>query len=229
MKSLITAIYYTSNRENEKFERNIRNRILTQTSFMHSIDGKLPMPIISVSQKPIDFGKNICVGKKYPCDINIWRQKLIACKAATTPFVITTEADCLYPPEYFQYIPRGVNQHHRYLNVWILEKNKDMFYRKESTEGAEIVGRELYIKQIEKALKGKPEWATKKDAHTPGLSKVVVLWKRGWKPWEGKNAVISIKTGHGIRAHAAPMRGWTRTAKLPYWGSIEKVKKEMFG
>jgi len=223
MKSQVSVIYYTSNREDEKFEKKVRARLLEATRGVFP-----PIPIISVSQKPIDFGHNICVGEKYPCDINIWRQKLIACKTATTPFVITAESDCLYPREYFKYIPPDVNHHYRYLNVWILEKNKDFFYRKESSEGAEIVGREHYIRQIEKALKDKPEWATKEDAHTPGLSKVIVLWKRGWIPWAGKNPVISIKTGDGVRRHARRMDKAINVKKLPYWGTIEKVKKEMF-
>jgi len=224
MKSKLTIIYYTSNRENEKFEKKVRTRLL------EAIRGvSPPIPIVSVSQKPIDFGHNICVGKKYPCDINIWRQKLIACKVATTPFVITAEADCLYPPDYFTYTPSDANHHYRHMNVWILEKNKNVFYRKESSEGAEIVGRKHYIRQIEKALEGKPEWATEKEAKTPGLSKVVVLWKRGWKVWMGENPVISIKTGDGIRSHARRMVGQVSTNKLPYWGSIEEVKKEMFG
>jgi len=224
MKSKLTIIYYTSNREDEKFEKKVRGRLL------EAIRGVIPpIPIVSVSQKPIDFGHNICVGEKYPCDINIWRQKLIACKAATTPFVICAESDCLYPPEYFRYVPSDVNHNYRYLNVWILEKNKNMFYRKESSEGAEIVGRERYIKLIEKALEGKPEWATKADTLNPAIRKVRVLWKRSWMPWKEENPVISIKTGDGVRSHAAPFRGHTSKKELPYWGSIEKVKKEMFG
>ena len=55
-----TIIYYTSNRKGERFEKKIRDNIL------NVCDG---MPIVSVSQKPIDFGKNICVGEK---DNNYW-------------------------------------------------------------------------------------------------------------------------------------------------------------
>ena len=221
MKSQVTIIYYTSNREGERFEKKIQERLLEAVKGVSP-----PIPIVSVSQKPISLGKNICVGEKYPCDINIWRQKLIACKAAKTPFVICAEADCLYPPEYFNYVPSDVNHHYRYLNVWIMEKGKDFFYRKESSEGAEMVGREHYIKQIEKALIGKPEWATRDDALAMG--RIIVLWKRGWVPWHGKNPVISIKTGDGIRAHARLMDDQPIAEKLPYWGSIEKVKKVMF-
>jgi len=221
---MITIIYYTSNREDEAFEEKIRDNILKVTS------NRL-MAIVSVSQKSIAFGQNICVGKKYPCDHNIWRQKLIACQTATSPFVICAEADCLYPPEYFDYIPKDLNQHYRYENLWIWKvgtRDND-FYRKESSEGAEIVGRKYYIKQIEKALEGKPEWATKADAHDPLLRKIRVWKKRTWKPWFGTNPVISIKTGKGVRGYAKGIRDHPRVKSLPYWGTPEKLRKELFG
>jgi hypothetical protein len=48
-KEMVTILYYTSNREDESFEKKIQENILKQTD----------LPIISVSQKPINFGKNI--------------------------------------------------------------------------------------------------------------------------------------------------------------------------
>jgi len=51
--SRTTIIYYTANREDERFEQVIRENILRVSE---------GLPIISVSQKPIDFGQNICVG-----------------------------------------------------------------------------------------------------------------------------------------------------------------------
>lgn len=92
MKDLLTVIYYTSNREEKEFENKVKAKLL-------EVIGKLPL--ISVSQKPIDFRKNICVGDVGVCDANLFRQIQIGCEAANTPFVISAETDCLYPPEYF--------------------------------------------------------------------------------------------------------------------------------
>ena len=58
----ITAIYYTVNYISDYFAENIKKQILKV------IDD---MPLISVSQKPIDFGQNICVGKIGCC--KVWR------------------------------------------------------------------------------------------------------------------------------------------------------------
>ncbi|KKT37762.1 MAG: hypothetical protein UW26_C0025G0001, partial [Candidatus Collierbacteria bacterium GW2011_GWF1_44_12] len=53
MKNQVTVLYYTSNREDEKFETRIRKNLLKNCG---------DLPIVSVSQKPIDLGRNICVG-----------------------------------------------------------------------------------------------------------------------------------------------------------------------
>ena len=60
-----TIIYYTANREKESFENKVRENIL-------KVKGDLP--VISVSQKPIDFGKNICVGDIGQNYLNAFRQ-----------------------------------------------------------------------------------------------------------------------------------------------------------
>ena len=95
-KNSVSIIYCSSNREHPKFEQRIKDNIL-------KVRGNLP--IISVTQKPINFGKNICVGNVGVSGFNFFRQSLIACEEAKTKFVISAEADCLYPPGYFQFIP----------------------------------------------------------------------------------------------------------------------------
>ena len=69
-----TIIYYTSNTENENFENKIRENIL-------KVKGDLPL--ISVSQKPIDFGHNICVGELGKSYENAFYQAKIGCEIAT--------------------------------------------------------------------------------------------------------------------------------------------------
>ena len=92
----VTILYYTANVEDELFERKIRKNILKN---------KGDLPIISVSQKPIDFGDNICVGEHEPCYLNLFRQIQIGLEKVRTTFIITTEADFLYPPDYFTFVP----------------------------------------------------------------------------------------------------------------------------
>src|SRR3990167_9323101 len=110
MNGLFTIVYYTSNREDEAFEKKIRDNLL-------KVCGDIP--IISVSHKPIDLGINICVGVQETCNYNLFRQIQTGCKLATTPFIISAEADCLYPPDYFQFIPPEPNKCYKCTNVYV--------------------------------------------------------------------------------------------------------------
>ncbi len=115
----LTIIYYTSNKEKPDFEEKVRAELLR-------VCGDLP--IISVSQKPIDFGKNICVGNVGASGFNMFRQVLIGCREAKTLFVISAEADCLYPPEYFKFIPERENICYRNANTYGRGHYRDDFF-----------------------------------------------------------------------------------------------------
>jgi SAM-dependent methyltransferase len=104
MKNDLTIIFYTANYLDEKnpyFLENVKKQLLKAAG---------GLPIISVSQKPIDFGQNICVGDIGRSHLNIYRQILIGCKEAKTEFVAMAEDDILYSWEHFhspQYYPKS--------------------------------------------------------------------------------------------------------------------------
>ena len=93
---MITLIYYTANRIPDKFAENVRDEIFVMAN------GK---PIISISQKPLDFGKNICVGDIGYKVSNVYRQILIGAKEADTDYVACCEDDTLYVSEHFDFFP----------------------------------------------------------------------------------------------------------------------------
>ncbi len=208
----LTIIYYTSNREEEEFENKIRQKLL-------EVSGDIP--IISVSQKPIDFGKNICVGDVGASYLNLYRQIEIGCKEAKTSFVISAEADCLYPPDYFNFVPLNVNECYLYNNILILNSWDQYYLKKDICFGAQITGREHYLKELSICLNGRPQWSRLK-MYDPS-----VLWFRHrWKLFGTKNPVISIKTGNGMNKHTKTQGA--RRGRVPYWGSSTKLRKEMF-
>lgn len=91
----LTVIYYTCNyleKENPVFLANCQHYLLKAIG---------ELPLISVSQKPMDFGKNICVGDIGRSHLNIYRQILAGCKAATTKYVAMAEDDILYSYAHF--------------------------------------------------------------------------------------------------------------------------------
>lgn len=206
-----TVIYYTSNREKPDFENKIQQSLL-------KVIGKTPL--ISVSQKPIDFGQNICVGDVGTSDHNIYRQMQLGCLKAKTKYVCTAEADCLYPPTgYFDFVPPDENAAYHYMNVWILYKGSHIFKRKAFSLCALFSNREYLLQRLDRVLKGLPEWSLKKPH--PLFHRYL-----GWTPFTNKLPVINIKTKEG-------MRWFTGTEKiekksLPHWGEALKLEKELW-
>jgi len=217
MQNLFTIIYYTSNREDEAFEAKIRHKLLEACG---------NLPIISVSQKPLAFGKNICVGEVGACDANLFRQIQIGCEAAKTPFVISAEADCLYPPEYFQSTPNDPNEYYRFNNLYILYQwmhdNEEGFYKKDTGPFAQISGRNLYINMIKKALSGLPEW-NKPEAKV----RIPLFLDHPWKVVSSVNPIVNIKTFNGMRRYTKTIA--RPVPELPYWGKAEDLRKIIWG
>lgn len=63
------------------------------------------MPIVSVSQKPICFGKNVCVGEIGRSWKSLYTQILAGLEHITTDWVVIAEHDVLYNHEHLHYIP----------------------------------------------------------------------------------------------------------------------------
>lgn len=213
-KELATVIYYTANTEREPFASNIRKRLL-------SVIGDLPL--ISVSQKPLDFGDNICVGEVGVNEYNEWRQVKLGCEKATTPFVIVAEADDLYPPSYFDFVPERLDRIYRYDNIWIMRVGRPFYLRKDWTEGAQILGREYFISLIDKALEGQPMWV---EGYAQLPKNKEVFPYREWDYFTG-DPVISVKTGDGMRLKTGTQRHTKGEYSLPYWGSCTLLEKEL--
>ena len=206
--------------ENGEFEKKIRENIL-------AVSGGIP--IVSVSQKPIDFGKNICVGDVGNSYINMFRQILIGAREATTLYLVMTEADTLYPENYFSFEPAGENSY-RYNNVWIVFKEKLYSYRRKTHfPGAQIIKREYTIKLTEDYLDGGPQWydgwITNKDKN--GKDKKDVFNSIPFELFGNENACISFKTGDAMRKSTNVMHGRENMSmKLPYWGHVSNLRKE---
>ncbi len=143
-----TIIYYTANREPKGLTKLVRKTL------REAADG---LPIISVSQKPIRFGKNICVGDVGFSGHNSVRQVLLGAMEAKTRYVALAEADCLYPKEHFRYIPKHDRIFWYDRNVWILRPEGFVECRKTSIAGI-IVNREKIIRAITISLKGRELW-----------------------------------------------------------------------
>lgn len=217
MREDLTVLYYTSNREEEEFERRIRENILQASG---------GLPIISISQKPIDFGENIVVGDVGTSGFNMFRQVLIGCEAAKTPFVISAEADCLYPPDYFQFVPEREDICYRNANTYILGLRRDYFYKKnEGGTWAQVIGRDFYIKRLRELFDGAPEWSEEEKSFPKERGKGEDIFNINQiERYETANPCISIKSGKGMRHYSHSDR--TPVYDLPYWGNGKEFRNK---
>lgn len=212
-----TIIYYSSNRENFEFEQKIIEDLLSKSG---------GLPIISVTQKPIKLGYNICVGEVGCSYVNEWRQILIGAKQAKTEYLIMAESDFLYPPEYFKFDPKGRNIY-RYDSVWVmwLGRKYRYFHKKYYSEGAQLVKRRYFIKQLENYLKKLPEWST--DHFRKYTWNTTPYSNQPYTFFKGSNPCVTFKTGLGASNAAGCLRGPENTSTtLPYWGSINDLKNK---
>ena len=180
------------------------------------------IPIISVTQKPTDFGTNICVGDVGASEQNLLRQMLIACESATTKYVISCESDCLYDGSYFKFIPPTDTACYRNNNTYLLGYKRDYFYKKpEGGLWCQVVNRKFLIKRLEKLLEGAPKW----DATAKNFVK-----DKGMKFFDSyeyfttENPCISIKTGKGMRQSSHSER--LPIYELPYWKSAKSIREK---
>jgi hypothetical protein len=155
MRNDLTVVYYSSNRERPEFEAKIMR------SLRHA---SRPLPIISVTQKPMDFGENICVGEREASSHNAWRQLQIGAEAAKTRYVITAESDFIYPKSYFRFVSKKPHIAYLAKPLWVCfrlrGKAKVFVYKPRSSEAAMIVGRDCLIDGIEKVLSGYGKWGS---------------------------------------------------------------------
>jgi len=103
MKSIL---YYTDNRLREPFFSAVQARLL-----------KANLPIISVSLKPMDFGRNIHYKGKRGY-LTMFKQILTGLKASKTDYIFFCEHDVLYHPSHFDFEPKKDNVYYYNNNVW---------------------------------------------------------------------------------------------------------------
>ncbi len=79
------------------------------------------IPIVSVSQKPIELGVNVCLGEIGRCWTSLYKQLLVGVEAAPTDWVVVVEHDCCYTHEHLSYQPDDASVFWYNSNAWLVE------------------------------------------------------------------------------------------------------------
>lgn len=144
---MLDILYYTDNKLDPfLFEK-------CQEKLTEAADGKT---IISVSQKSLDFGKNICIGDIGRSHLSLFTQILTGAQASNADFIALAEHDCLYSPEHFNWIPPDNSFFYYNLNHWLCQwggKVSGVYsYKKRRVLSNLICNRELLIEHVQRKV-----------------------------------------------------------------------------
>jgi len=202
----LTIVYYSSNREKPIFEHNVTCTLL---------DAIGDLPLISVTQKPMVLGKNICVGDIGATPDNVLLQMMLGAKEADTKYIGFGQSDTLYHKSHFEFRPKEDDVFYYPDNAYLLwvGNRKFRFWRKKWTELATITNREHFIKVIGEVMnKGL-------KAYRRTIGK---LTKQ--ETFHVDIPVVSIKTREGMHFSSPYIKQFERI--LPYWGSGPEVLRK---
>lgn len=136
-------IFYTDSRLDEKIAAPVREQLF-----------KAELPIVSVSLKPLAFGRNIVLDlvPSYPTMV---RQILAALEASTSDIVFFCEHDVLYSPTHFDFTPERDDTYYYNENNWRWDYPKDRVIRYDGLTSLSQLccDRELALKHYQARLR----------------------------------------------------------------------------
>ena len=234
LMSHLSVVYYTASREPVVFEQRIHDYLRCMSNNA--------CPIISVSQKPIDLGTNICIGEQEHGEGSRLQQLWIGLQYCTTPYVAMAESDFLYPPDYFTFVPPKHDCLYEYgplylLYTWVDWRTCNQFWLKNRSEGARIGHIQYIFDELEHLMlrydptcepkdwpiirawrESHPEIAIRTRSETPFVYRV--------ERYE-RNPVVSIRTRYGMsNPYKATPAGHGIDA-IPFWGAAADLRQVM--
>lgn len=226
-------IYYTDNRLREPIYSIVQKQIL-----------KANLPLVSVSLKPISFGKNFVLHLN-PGYISMIRQIVKALEESGSDYVFFCEHDVLYPLSHFDFRPPKDNIYYYNANVWRWKypDNFAISYNRLISLSGLCANRKLVLSHYQKRLakiyemgwdknpSHEPAWA-RQWGYEPGTKKTA----RGgfsdddFSNWRSSEPLIDIRHGRTFsqskvtpESFVHPPTGWKEVTldKLPDWNLKE--------
>jgi len=210
----LTILYYSSNRESPEFEGRVIKNLLENCG---------DLPIISITHQPMDLGNNICVGDVGVSGFNMFRQVQLGLKKVETEFVISAEADCLYPPDYFKFVPEKNDVCYRNSNLYVMPDCRDFFFlKKEGATHSQVIGTRYYLDRLNELFGDAPMWSPEEKNFPRERHGDVDVFNQ-IEYYKTENPVIQIKTHKGMRYYTHSER--IPIPSLPYWGSGKDLRR----
>jgi hypothetical protein len=206
-KSNRIVIYYTdSSTIDEGLARAVRKQIKKAVG---------PIPIISVSQKPLNFGQNICVGEKPLTYQSMYEQLLAGLEAAPEGSIVyMCEHDVFYHPSHFAKLPE--KKDHCYFNsnryYWRLGMPYFFKARGKKTMSHGVAYREYMIEHCKERI---AQW----NAGSEKANRINIRWYE----WKSERPNVDIRHGKNLTPDGHWKNEYFRGNRegiknLPGWG-----------
>lgn len=206
-----TIVYYTSNGDYPTLEDAVRTTIREHSQ---------GLPIVSVSQQPIAFGTNICVGDIGRSRHNIYKQLRIGAEHAQTRFLVVCEADFLYPPQWFQFDPPRDDTYYYPAECWIVWRKYPSYFRKKMHQLTGIVAREHLLRVLDALQEYDPPDAERDPFMNRQIYNVTRMEEFDAGP------VVTLKTDRQMH-RKSPHSNQNKAECLPIWGTTRDVWEGM--
>lgn len=218
-------VYYSDCRGDERILQAVRQQIRRAAG---------DLPIVSVTLKPIDFGKNIALPLLRSYE-TMFEQILVGLKALDTDLVYFAEHDVLYSPESFQFTPPTRDRFYYNENRWQVSADDGRAVHYRCCQTAQLCADRLLLIEHYKRRIAAVQAAggyQRNMGFEPGTNK----WARsihdvGFKKWFSKTPNLDIRHGRNLSKtrwrvedfrNKSTCQGWTESpdGTVPGWGLI---------
>lgn len=144
---MISIIYYTDNSLADDVDQFCRRELVK------AAEGKR---IISVSQKPIALGDNICVGEIGRSHLSLYKQMYAGGLEAKTKYISLAEHDMGYTPEHFNWRPTDDGAFWYNVNHWFVQwggkRHGEYTYHRRRPLSQLICARDIFLQAVEEKI-----------------------------------------------------------------------------
>jgi hypothetical protein len=214
-------VYYTDNQCEERIASTVRKQILR---------GCKDYPIVSVTQYPIDFGKNVIFPESRSI-LTMFKQILKGIEEIDTDVVFLVEHDVLYHPSHFDFTPPKKDKFYYNVNTWKLraKDGQALHYYTQQVSGL-CASRKLLLEHYTtRVTRVEKEGFTRRIGFEPGnhpFPRGIDYYK--FEDWRSKHPNVDIRTSKNIsgcrfekKQFRRDPKEWELADKIPFWGKTK--------
>lgn len=204
-------LFFTDNQLKLKIAHKVQRQLL-----------KIGLPIISVSLKPMSFGKNIHIKMKRGYEA-YFTQILAGLEASDADIIFMCEHDVLYHPSHFDFTPISKDKFYYNHNWWRYHTSDGFICRWDANQVSGLCAYrttllEWYRARLEDIKSGKKEWSFE-----PGKSgNQTEVWKSLYPNVDIRHESNLTKSKRSLNdfRDKSSAKGFQIADEIPYWGKI---------